>query len=139
MASSPEKQIAFVRRVATSDKDRASFLANPAGFARKNKIDLDPGFAKIIVSGLAKVEKERLKIERAAARIRTAGQPTMNAAATAAAAAVVQTVSTVISGGVVAYTATKWKGGFEMAGFAVQPQVRGGRIVAGRLRGGGVR
>ncbi len=141
MASTPEKQIAFVQRVAMSDKERASFIANPTAFAKKNKIELDAGFAKNIATGLAKIEKDRLRVEGMAGGIRIPGQPKMNAVV--AAAAVVTAVSSVVTAVSATYTATKWKGGFDLSGLAVNPQIGGklavGRLAAGRLRGGGIR
>ncbi len=134
MASTPKEQIAFIQRVAVNDTQRAAFVADPAGFAKKNKIDLDPGFAKIIVSGLKKVERDHLKAVRAANQMKRPGQPVMNAlAAISVAAGVVQVASVAVSLAAAAYTATKWKGGFEMRGLAINPQQRG-RVASTRLR-----
>ncbi len=139
MATAPEKQIAFVQRVAMNEKERASFIANPAGFAKKNKIELDAGFAKSIASSLSRIEKDRLKAARVVGGLKSLGQPRMNAVVAAAeAVAVVTAVTSVVSAATATYTATKWKGGFDMRGLAVNPQLRG-RLAAGRLRGRVVR
>lgn len=136
-SSTPEKQIAFVQRVAMSDKDRAAFVANPTAFAKKNKIELDAGFAKKIASSLAKIEKDRLRVEGVAGGITNPGQPKMNAVV--AAAAVVTAVSAVVTAASATYTATKWKGGFQAGGLLINPaqigKINAGKISAGKIRG----
>jgi hypothetical protein len=138
-SSTPEQQIAFVQRVAVSDKDRAAFIANPTAFAKKNKIVLDPAFAKKIASNLAKVEKDRLKVEGVAGGIKNPGQPKMNAVV--AAAAVVTAASAVVTAVSATYTATKWKGGFQAGGLLITPtqigKINAGKINAGKIRGRG--
>lgn len=138
-SSTPEQQIAFVQSIAMDDKKRSSFIANPTAFAKKNKVELDAGFAKTIASSLAKIEKDRVKVEGIGGGIRNPGGEKMNAVVVAA--AVVTAASAVVTAVSATYTATKWKGGFDRGGLAINPAQLGGKLAgkigAGKLRGGG--
>jgi hypothetical protein len=135
--SSIDQQVTLVQAAASNPAIRAEFLSDPAKFAAKHKVSLDPKFQAVIVKELQTIEVEsarlghrnpyidvmKVKIPKLAkqpslAQLGLRGPVVMNAAAVAAGAAVVSAAAAVVSAATAVYNSTK---------FVVNPGT-GGRI-----------
>ena len=135
--SSIDQQVTLVQAAASNPAGRAEFLSDPAKFAAKYKVALDPKFQAVIVKELQTIEVEsarlghrnpyidviKVKIPKfpkdpGFGPIGLRGPVVMNAAAVAAGAAVVAAAAAVVSAGTAVYNSTK---------FVVNPGI-GGRI-----------
>lgn len=137
--SSPQRQIEFVQRIAANDAERAAFIANPDKVAAKHKVELDPKFAKAIRTGLAKIDKDRIRIVKGTKSGHAGpGGPKMNAVV--AAAAVVTAAAAVVTAVSATYTATKWRAG-QQAGSRIKTMKTRtkARTTKGRARRGAIR
>ena len=130
MASTAEDQILFVHRVAMNPADRAAFIADPAKFAAKNKVELDAKFSASVAKQLKQIDKDYIRV---GGKIGPGGPgdpigPVANAVV--AVAAVVSAAAAVVTAVTAVYQATKWKNAGPLEGIREIRGVKDLRSVA---------